>query len=145
MPKRTLRTARNVFDQMAPGLNPEMFRRLQKEIDEASNAATSMAGQYADKRINGLLGNRQEVLTDLCRIRDAFKAVAAEAALGNLSSREVNDRLADLRREMRSVDRHAEDVERATELVDRIEEDPEGWADETFYEKYPHMTPDFSF
>lgn len=145
MPKRTIRAARRTFDDIAPSLNPEMYRRLQQELDAAAAAATKMGTKYADERIHGVLAKRQDVLTELCRLRDAFKAVTAEAAMGNLTAREAHDRLTELRGEMRNLDRHAADVERATELVDRIEDDPEGWADETFYEKYPHMTPDFSF
>ena len=145
MPKRTLSSARKTFDELAPGLNPEMYRRLQQEIDQASAAATKLATTYADELTAEVVGKRQDVLTEACRLRDEFKAVTSEAALGNITAREANERLTKLRAEMRQVDRHAENVDRAAELVDHIEEDPEGWADERFYEKYPHMTPEFSF
>lgn len=145
MPKRTLSSARKTFDELAPGLNPEMYRRLQQEIQQASATATKLATTYADEVTAELVAKRKKVLTEACRLRDEFKAVASEAALGNITAREANERLAKLRAEMRNVDRHTQDVDRAAELVERIEEDPEGWADERFYEKYPHMTPEFSF
>lgn len=145
MPKRTIRAARRAFEDLAPTLNPEMYRRLEEELNQASAAATVRGTRFADERVNGILGNRQDVLTELCRLRDEFKAVAAEAALGNVTAGEVNDKLVKLRADVRQVDRHTADVERATELVERIEDDPEGWADDTFHEKYEHMRPEFSF
>jgi hypothetical protein len=145
MPKRTIAAARRAFDDLAPALNPEIYRRLQQELDAAVNAATNLGTKYADERVHDVLGKRNDTLAGLCQIRDGIKALAAEAASGNLTSREVNDRLTALRAEQRTFDAHAANVDRTTELVDRIEDDPEGWADETFYEKYPHMTPDFTF
>lgn len=145
MPRRTLRQARRMFDDMTTGLNPVDYQRLKSEIDKASGAAVSLATEHADRRVNDVLGSRQEVLTELCRLRDEFTSLAAEGEQGLLPAREFNERLSQLQRALRAHDWHAAEADRATELVELIEEDPEGWADSTFYEKYPHMMPEFSF
>jgi hypothetical protein len=134
-----------MFEDMTTGLNPVDFQRLKSELDKASGAAVSLATEHADRRVNDVLGSRQEVLTELCRLRDEFTSLAAEGEQGLLPARDFNERLSRLQREFQAVNRHSNEVDKATELVELIEEDPEGWADATFYEKYPHMQPEFSF
>lgn len=143
--RRTLRQARRAFEDMTTGLNPAVYQRLKSELDAASGAAVTLATQHADRRVNDVMGNRQEVLTELCRLRDEFTSLAAEGTQGLLPAKDFNERLTRLQRELRATDRHVGEVDKATELVELIEEDPEAWADATFYEKYPHMMPEFSF
>lgn len=145
MPRHTLRQARRMFEDMTTGLNPADYQRLKSEIDKASGAAVSLATEHADRRVNDVLGSRQEVLTELCRLRDEFTSLAAEGEQGLLSSRDLNERLQQLRRDLQAVNHHSTEVDKATELVELIEDDPEAWTDATFYEKYPHMMPEFSF
>lgn len=145
MPKRTIADARRAFDELTPSLNPEMYRRLDDEVKRASAGAITLAGRFADERAAAVLAERTDVLNEWCTVRDGYAALAADAADGRISARDVTERLDALRRQHRALERHGNDVGRAVEVVERIESDPEGWADETFYAKYPHMTPDFSF
>ncbi len=145
MPKRTLRQARRMFEEITTGLNPADYQRIKSEIDTASGAAVGLATEHADRRVNDVMGSRQEVLTELCRLRDELTSLATQGEQGLLPAREFNEQLSRLQRELRTVNNHSAEVDRATELVELIEEDPEGWADATFYEKYPHMMPEFSF
>lgn len=145
MAKRTLADARQTLDDLAPALNPEMYRRHQQEIHQASAAALTLATRYVNERVTDTLADRQDVLGGWCGLRDAYTALAAEAADGRVTARDVNERLAQLRQQHRRLERHGSDLGRAVEVVEGIETDPEGWADETFYAKYPHMTPEFSF
>jgi hypothetical protein len=145
MPRRTLSNARRAFEDMAPSLNPEMYRRLEDELKRASAGALHLATRYVDERVNEALGAREEMLTNWCTVRDGYTALANEAATGRLTAREVNERLEDLRQQQRALERHGETIGRTVETVERIETDPEGWADETFYAKYQHMQPEFSF
>ena len=144
MPRRTLRQARRIFEEMAPGLNPAQYRQLQREIDTASGAAVSMATEHADRRVNDVLGSRQEMLTELCRLRDELTSLVAEGEQGLLPAKEFNERLGRLQRELRATDRHVAEVDAAAEFVAAVEEDPEAWAD-SLAERYPHMQPEFSF
>lgn len=144
MPRRTLRQARRAFEDMTAGLNPAMYQQSKAEIDKASGAAVAMATQHADRRVNDVLGSRQEMLTELCRLRDELTSLVAQGEQGLLPAREYNERLARLQRELRATDRHASEVDQATEFVETIEQDPEAWAD-SLAERYPHMMPEFSF
>jgi hypothetical protein len=145
MPRRTLAGARRAFDDVAPSLNPEMYRRLQEELKRASAGAMHLATTYVNERVSDALMAREDVLTDWCTVRDGYTALANEAAAGRLTAREVNERLDALRQQQRGLERHGETIGRTVEKVERIETDPEGWADETFYAKYQHMMPEFSF
>ena len=145
MPKRTLANARRAFDELTPTLNPEMYRRLDQELRKASAGAVTLATNYVNERVTDVLGTRQDVLNEWCSVRDAYAALAGEAQAGRLTAGEVNERLDAIRSQQRQMDRHVSEITRAAEVVERIEADPEAWADETFYGKYPHMTPEFSF
>jgi hypothetical protein len=145
MARRTITSARQAFDDLAPSLNPEMYRRLQGELRQASAGALTLATRYVDESITDALNAREDVLTEWCTVRDGYASLAAEAATGRLTAREMNERLEALRQQQRALDRHSATVGQRVETVERIEGDPEGWADETFYDRYQHMQPEFSF
>jgi hypothetical protein len=145
MARRTIASARQAFDDLAPLLNPEMYRRLQSELKQASAEALTLATRYVDGSVTEALAAREDVLTEWCTVRDGYSSLATEAAAGRLTAREVNERLQGLRQQQRALDRHSAAIGQRVETVERIETDPEGWADETFYAKYQHMQPEFSF
>lgn len=145
MPQRTVRQARQALAEMAPALNPEMYRRYEAEVKAAAVRAGTMAHRYVDNHLNQFEQLRQELLVEACAVRDAYEVLAAEGVQGTITAREYNARLNALRTRGRELERRESMATKACEEVEVIEQDPEAWADDTFNSKYPHIRPDFTF
>lgn len=145
MPRRTVKAARQTLEGMAPGLNPEMWRRLSEEVEAVAKDAVAMANRYADDRTQAAHLIGKDVLTEMCAVRDGLVALVREGEAGTISAAEYHKRLSDLRRQQSRLEGKATEVARAAEQVETIEEDPEAWTDTTFYERFPSLQPDVSF
>jgi len=143
--KRTIRSARAALEQATPELNPEMFRRRTAEINQATAKATEAADSTISRTFTNFVTLRDEILVDACELRDGYAALIQEGELGNLSAAELHERFQALEGQKRALVRSEQRLEQETDFVAHIEEDPIAWVDETFYAKYPDITPDFSF
>ena len=104
-----------------------------------------MAHRYADDRTDAAHTLGKDVLTEMCAVRDGLVALVKEGEAGMISAADYHKRLSALRRDQARLEGKANEVGRAAEQVESIEDDPEGWTDATFYEKYPLLQPDLSF
>lgn len=142
--QRTVTDAARALEELAPTLNPEMYRRYNEELTQARNAATATAGEFADRQVADVDAVREDLLRGLCEVRDAYAALAKDGESGRISAADYQARFARLRQQQRALERRAGDIVRVAELVEGIETDPEGWAD-NFQNRYPHARPNFSF
>ena len=141
--KRTIRQAKAILEEAAPGLNPAMYRRYADEVKQAEQAATQLAHGHARQKASKLLTQRKEVERQLCETRDGFKALVQEK--DRLTAQEYAERFNTLKGEERRLQAIVGDVEAGLATVQAIEEDPVTYADETFYAKTPTIRPDFTF
>lgn len=117
------------------GLSDNQRRQCQAEVDAARQAATA-AGEAEAARIAATVAeSRDEVLAELCEVRDAL---AAAQANGDRSA------LSELRSRQRSLTAEVEEVERLVGQVEAIEADPFAYGEGVFG-KYPLTRPNFSF
>lgn len=144
MPKRTLKNARQHLESVTPMVNQGTYSQMHAEFKAAQAKALGLATQAATRKVTDLTAQRQEVLEDVCSVRDELAALTAEGKAGRLSGKEYRDQLAKLQQRQRSLQRHEQQIAKAVESVAAIEDDPEGYAD-SLYERYPNMQPDFSF
>lgn len=145
MAQRSIRQARQVLEDAAPGLNPAMYQRMSDEIKAAEAAATQTATGHADRKTTKLLTQRTDVMRRLCETRDGFKTLAAEGKAGRITQREASARFNDLKAEERRLLAVVGDVEAGLATVREIEDDPVAYADTNFHDRYPVTRPDFSF
>lgn len=145
MPKRTIRQAKQILEEAAPGLNPIMFRRMSDEIKAAEQAAAQVAHGHAAKKSTKLLTQRTDVLRRLCDTRDGFKTLVAEGKAGKVSGKDYSARFNTLKAEERRLQAVISDVEAGLATVEQIEEDPVAYADENFHDRYPATRPEFTF
>ena len=136
MPPRTIRQARQRLEELADGLNPITFKRLNDEIKAAEAEATRTATGHASAR-RPRCYRRQQRLRRLCETRDGFKALAAEGKAGRVSSKDATKRFNDLKAEERRLHALLGDVEAGLATVQSIEADPVAYADENFHDRYP--------
>lgn len=142
--KSTLREARARLSGLAPGLNPEMYARLNSEVEEAAKAARSRAEKFYSDQLGKVDTTRHELLVEACEVRDAYEALRDEAELGRLSAGEYGGRLNALNARRDRVESRIADVDQELDRLEAIEDDPEAWTDEQ-YRKYPTTAPTFSF
>jgi hypothetical protein len=140
----TLREARERLADLAPGLNPEMYRRLNAEIEEAARHATAHAEHFLSGRFDALDAERQRLLVEACQVRDAYEALEAEGGLHRLTARDYASRLADLNQHRDRIEARRAEIARQVEDLSAIEDDPETWTDEQ-WRKYPATSPTFTF
>lgn len=148
MAKRTIRDARSTLDDLRPTLNDHWLKQYEAEIAAASAKAVAGASAYADSRMQDAEGERQRVLADLCELRDGFDALTAHGETGRLAARDYAEAFATLQQSQRRLKSRLTELDSFAETLEAIEDDPEGWFDDTFHEKYAHipqMLPDFTF
>jgi len=143
MPQRTIRQAKQMLEDAAPGLNPAMYRRYSDEIKAAEQAATQVAHGHAAKKSSRLLTQRTEVMKRLCDTRDGFKALSRDK--DRLTAKDYSARFNALKAEERRLQGVIGDVEDGLATVEEIEEDPVAYADANFHERYPATRPTFTF
>lgn len=141
--KRTIQEARARLEDMAPSLNPEMFRRLEAEVEEAEQQARAHGQQFASEGFDRLDNERVELVREACEVRDEYEWLRDTGGL-TLSAEEYRDRLADLDRRRDRVERQLDEVERRLESLAEVEDDPVAWTDRR-YEVNPRIRPNFSF
>lgn len=144
MARRTVASARRELEDLAPTLNDHMRRTYEGEINAAAGKAKAVATRMLEGITADVDGVRDEVLAEVCDLRDDFAALAAEGEMGTLSAAEYAERFNDLQDRQRTL-RIKE--QRLTDLVshaERIESDPEATGDSLF-QRFPHIQPDFSF
>ena len=145
MPPRTIRQARQRLEELADGLNPITYKRLNDEIKAAEAEATRTANGHASAKATKMLTGANDVLRRLCETRDGFKTLATEGKAGRVSSKDATKRFNDLKAEERRLHALLGDVEAGLATVQSIEADPVAYADENFHDRYPATRPDFSF
>lgn len=141
--RRTIRQAREQLEDMAPGLNSEMYRRLEQEVEEAEQQARAHGQQFASEGFDRLDAERIELVREACEVRDEYERLRDTGGL-QLSAEDYRDRLADLDRRRDRVERQLEEVERRLGSLAEVEDDPVAWADRR-YEVNPRIRPNFSF
>lgn len=144
MPKRTLKNAPQYLQAATPMVNQGTYSQMEAELKAAQAKALGVASETATRKVAELTAQRQQVLEDVCGVRDELAALAAEGKAGRLSGKEYREALAKLNERQRSLQRHEQQIAKAVESVAAIEDDPEGYAD-SLYERFPNMQPDFSF
>lgn len=143
--RRSVRSARKQLDLLAPDLNPEMYRRFQEEIYQASNRAVVVATDYAKSRAGDHTALRDDLQSEANSLQRSYDALVAEGEQGGFTAREYEDRFNVLERRKRDLSHRRHQLEELTAVVEAIEDDPEAWTDATFYERYPALAPAFSF
>lgn len=118
-----------------PGLSDAHRKAYQAEVNEARAAATRLGQQELDRITDEVRGGRDDLLRELCDVRDAL---AAATASGDRSV------LADLRQRHQSLARQVEQIEAMVEQVEAIEADPVAYG-ESLFQKYPPTRPNFTF
>ncbi len=117
------------------GLSDNHRRQCQAEVDAARQAATTAGEAEAARNAAAVAEGRDDLLAELCEVRDAL---AAAQANGDRSA------LSELRSRQRSLTAEVEEVERLVGQVEAIEADPFAYG-ETVFGKYPLTRPNFSF
>ena len=141
--KRTIRQAKAMLEEAAPGLNPVMYRRYSDEIKAAEQAATQLAHGHARRKTSKLLEARTDVERRICETRDGFRALVKEK--DRLTASTYAERFNALKAEERRLQAMVGDVEEGLSTVQAIEEDPVAYADANFHDRYPVTRPEFSF
>lgn len=131
------------MEELAPDLNPEMYKRLNDEVKAAERAATQVAKGHATRKASRIATERQDLLRRMCDTRDGFKALAK--ARDRLTAGEYTERYNALKADERRLGAVVQDVEADVAAVEAIEADPVAYADTNFYDRYPATRPDFSF
>ncbi len=117
------------------GLSDNQRHQFQAEVNAARQAATAAGEAEAARIAAAVAESREDVLAELCEVRDAL---AAAQANGDRTG------LADLRTRHRSLLAEVEEVERLVGQVEAIEADPFAYGEGVFT-KYPLTRPNFSF
>lgn len=144
MPRRTVAAARRELEALAPGLNPVVYARLSTVINAAAAKARTVGDRMLDRIFNEMQVQRDEVLADVCTLRDDFQALIAEGELGTLSATEYHDRLRSLQSRQRTLVRRERELVGMANRAEQIEADPEAYGDSLFA-KFPDTQPDFTF
>lgn len=144
MPKRTVRSARQAFEDAAPSLNPTVHAQYVAELQAAEAAALQRATRFIDDRFTEAKDTGNATVKEVCSVRDRAAALLAETKAGRITAREANDSLIALRNEFRLHERSAATLTQTAEMIASIEDAPVEWFD-TFATTYPMMQPDFSF
>ena len=145
MARRTIAEARRLLADAAPSLNPEMYRRIDDEIKVVEADARTLATEYANQRADDLTNLRNDVLVEVCEVRDGYDALMAEAELGLIDADDYHHRFQQLEDRKRYLGTRAGELDYLADAVERIDEDPVAWTDRQLFGKYPQITPEFSF
>lgn len=142
--KSTIREARERLADLAPSLNPEMYRRLSEEVEEVARHATAHAERFLSRQLAALDAERQTLLVEVCQVRDEYEALNAGGSLGRLSAEDYAERLDALNRRRAALTERRSEVERQIDRLGEVEDDPTGWAD-SLYRRTPSLAPNFTF
>ena len=145
MARRTIAQARRILEQdIAPVVNDHVRRQYEAEINAASGQAKAAADRMLTRIINNMQSQRDEVLAEVCSLRDDFQALTDQGQLGTLSADDYHDRLKELQTRQRALSRKERDLVGMAERAEQIETDPEAYGDSLFA-KFPQTQPDFTF
>ena len=117
------------------GLSDNQRRQYEAEVKAARSRAAAQGTAAAEGLAQQVREDRDELLRDLCDVRDGL---AAAGANGDARA------LTDLRQRRENLLRKVEEVERLAEQVEGIEADPAAYGD-SLYAKYTLTRPNFSF
>ena len=117
------------------GLSDDDRRRGEAEIQAARAQAAIQGTRAAEGLAQQVREDRDDLLRDLCEVRDGLAAAGA-----NRDARALTD----LRQRRERLLRQVEEVERVAAQVETIEADPAAYGD-SLYAKYPLTRPRFSF
>jgi hypothetical protein len=143
--QRTIENATQYLDQTANVTPRQVHDGYVAEVERARAAAREMAIRFMDVRTTELADTADAVERGLRSVRSEHRRLHEAADAGRVSAADFNKQFALLCHQQRALERRVGEVERAAEHVHGIEVDPVLWADETFFGKYPHLRPDFSF
>lgn len=141
--RRTISEARAWLEDNAPALNPEAYRQVEQEVQEAEQQARAHGQAFASEQFDRLDLQRVELLREACEVRDAYEQLRDSGGL-TLAAEEYRERLAALDHRRDRVERQLDEVERRVETLADVEDDPIAWADRR-YEVSPRLRPYFSF
>lgn len=145
MARRTIAEARRILEQdLAPVVNDHVRRQYETEINAAAGKAKAVADRMLNQIVHSMQEQRDEVLAEVCALRDDFQALTDEGALGTLSANEYHDRLKELQTRQRALSRKEQELVGMADRAASIEEDPEAYGDALFA-KFPANRPDFTF
>ncbi len=145
MPQRTVGEAQAQLEELAPQLNPPVYKRLKDELNEVVSATNQRAVRYMNEAVVTASTVAKEALTELCDVRDQLAALTVDGEAGRLTAAEFNKRYQELTQQHRRLNRRVEKLAHDAELLEHIEDDPIAWADERFHVPYPQLRPHFSF
>lgn len=134
MAQATVTDAEAAFAALA-GLSDNQRQEFQAEVTAARASATQAGVAEAERIANTVRDTRDDLLRDLCSVRDGLAAAKASG------DRAV---LADLRTRHRSLLRQVEEIERLAEQAEAIEADPFAYG-EAIFAKYQQTRPHFTF
>lgn len=144
MGRRTVLSAQQYVEENAAAINPELYRQYQEEINRAKAAAVSFATGVADGRASDVDAGREDVLRELCQVRDGYAQLIKDGQAGRLSAAEFSQAFDALEsREVSSGNAVAEFTEAAAFVTD-IEEDPEAYGDD-YASRNPNLLHEFTF
>lgn len=117
------------------GLSDNQRRQCEAELQAAKAKATATGTAAADQLAQQVRLERDDLLRELCEVRDQLATAAAGCDKRALT---------DLRQRRQRLMSKVEEVERLAERVEDIEADPAAYGD-SLYTKYPGTRPNFSF
>ncbi|GGI09036.1 hypothetical protein [Egicoccus halophilus] len=144
MPNRTLTEARQALADLAPSLNPEMYRRLEDELKTAQRQARRYADNFLASNLATVEERRATLLVEACQVRDELDALEAEGAGGLISAADYAEQLQALEARRTQVDNAYSETVRELDGVETVEDDPDAWLDGVF-RRYPKLMPAFTF
>ena len=145
MPQRTVAEAQEQLEELAPQLNPPVWKKLNAELNEVVSTTNQRAVRYMDESVASATAAAKETLVELCDVRDQLAALTVDGEAGRLTATEFNKRHQELTEQHRRLHRRVEKLAHDAELLEHIEDDPVAWADERLHVPYPQLRPHFSF
>ncbi len=142
--RRSVAQAQAWFDDWSPNLTPDARRQAQDEINEARSRAQNFAAGVVEGHTQRVDSQRDDLLRELCAIRDEYASVAKAGQDGLLTAAEYTERLNDLDSRLDSCTKKASAAAKAAEAVAEIEEDPLAYADD-YFSRNRNIQHDFSF
>ncbi len=110
------------------GLSEGDRRHIREELDQAKAALTKFAGDVATDHANDVDERREDVLVELCDVRDAFAQLVKDGRSGKLTAAEFTERLNQLEGRQASAANAVRICSETAASVTAIEEDPLAYA-----------------
>lgn len=126
---RTVGEAKQRLNDLAPVLNPEMYRRYTAEVSAAEQEATNQATTYVHERFTEVHAIGVDATKAVCAVRDEAQELLRQVQAGLIPARRATTAFNTLRDRHRQIASQLKPVADATAEIEGIEAEPVAWAD----------------